>query len=834
LPLFLESGSADTHGVADVHNEISGSPSGNVVMARDIGEVHFHRSPAFRAMAGLPADEGFTGRAGELTVLSWILASDPVGSAVAMVAGSAGVGKTALVLRAARTALDSFGGGVLFVDLHGYDDVRRVDPQAALATLLRALGVPGEQLPPEQADRELLYRSTLAELADADQRVLVVADNAASPDQVMPLRPGTSVHRLVVTSRHTMPIPGARRVELDVLPTEDAIAVVATALTATDPEDTRVAVDPAAAQRLVELCGCLPLALRISAELLADQPTRPLADLVAILDTERNRLAELAYGDSVAVRLAFDASYRDLPADQARLFCLLPVNPGPFVDNEAAGALLGVATDVARRRLAGLRRAHLVQQAPGDAGYHLHDLLALYADERRADEVPAAEQAAATERLLAHYLSTTQAADAYVDAQLADEQASRFADRADALAWLDGQRQNVVAAVALAAEGGYDQVASDLPAGLTAYFDLRGYWIDWAEVSLLGAAAARRLGDPDAEAGHLNGLGLAYRTPGWAGRALEYFRQAGELYAGVGNQAGEAGAFMNIGTTELSLHDVAAGMEHIERAIGLYEADGDVYGEAIALVSIGGAYQSAGRLDDALAAYERAAPLFPAIGDRQGEGKVVGNIGVVLLGLERYEDAVAYLEHALELHRGTGDRYGELATLTDLGHGLAALGQDDEARSCHVAALALIEGLADVEAQARALVQLGMSESAYRRFAEAEEALSLAVPRCAGDRFREGQALLGLGIVYWSTDRLVEAEETQRRVITINEEIDNPYGVATAFSYLGLIHRDLADWDTAATYYDRSLAGFRDLNEPQAADNVTALIEDLTRRRSAT
>jgi hypothetical protein len=137
---------------------------------------------------------------------------------VCTVAGLAGLGKTALAVRAAR----DFSGRVLFTDLHGYDPARRVEPFAALAMFLRALGVSDEHIPPELGAREALYRSVLTQLDRAGERVPVIADNAAAADQVPSLRPTGPRHRMVVTSRNNLPIPGARRIDVDVLLSADA------------------------------------------------------------------------------------------------------------------------------------------------------------------------------------------------------------------------------------------------------------------------------------------------------------------------------------------------------------------------------------------------------------------------------------------------------------------------------------------------------------------------------------------------------------------------------------------------------------------------------------
>ncbi|UZJ33128.1 hypothetical protein [Streptomyces endophytica] len=180
------------------------------------------------ALAGLPpAPPEFTGRQEALRTLTAALRPGcpaargvPASSAatpplvVSALVGTAGVGKTALVLRAAHDAVAAgwFPGGVLFINLQGYDEHRYVRPDIAISVFLSALGVPDELFPPTFEGRLSLYRSKLAERAARHGAALVVLDNASSTDQVGPLLPGSPAHRVVVTSRRTLgtsPAPGS-------------------------------------------------------------------------------------------------------------------------------------------------------------------------------------------------------------------------------------------------------------------------------------------------------------------------------------------------------------------------------------------------------------------------------------------------------------------------------------------------------------------------------------------------------------------------------------------------------------------------------------------------
>ena len=153
----------------------------------------------------------------------------------------------------------------------------------------------------------------------------MVADNASAEAQVRPLLPGPGPHRVLVTSRHTLADLGARLLDVEVLAEQAAITLVEQVLRAARPGDDRITSDPQAAGRLAAVCGGLPLALRITAALLAADPALTVGELADQLADEVGRLAALRYDDgggtsAPSVAAAFDLSYRQLDQPAARLF----------------------------------------------------------------------------------------------------------------------------------------------------------------------------------------------------------------------------------------------------------------------------------------------------------------------------------------------------------------------------------------------------------------------------------------------------------------------------------------------------------------------------------
>jgi DNA-binding SARP family transcriptional activator len=177
------------------------------------------RDPGRRAIgrlvvpAQLPlAPAGFTGRLEHLRELDTLLAADgeqSVGTAtvavISAIAGTAGVGKTALAVHWAHRVRDRFPDGQLYVNLRGYDPDQPMTSGEALARFLAALGVAASDIPVEVDERAARYRTQVA-----DRRMLIVLDNAATVEQIRPLLPGTPSCAVVVTSRDSLAAPAAR------------------------------------------------------------------------------------------------------------------------------------------------------------------------------------------------------------------------------------------------------------------------------------------------------------------------------------------------------------------------------------------------------------------------------------------------------------------------------------------------------------------------------------------------------------------------------------------------------------------------------------------------
>jgi tetratricopeptide (TPR) repeat protein/transcriptional regulator with XRE-family HTH domain len=733
----------------------------------------------------LPAPVGhFTGRAAELHELSELMAGGG-GRALVIcaVGGTAGVGKTALAVHWAHQVAERFPDGQLYVNLRGYDPGQPVPPADALAGFLRSLGVPGQDIPPGEDERAARYRSLLA-----GKQVLVVLDNAGSAGQVRPLLPGTGTCSVLVTSRDTLAglvaRDGAARLDLDLLPLPDAIALLRALIGA------RVGAEPAAAAELAAQCCRLPLALRVAAELIAARPAVPLTGLTAELVDMRTRLDLLdAGGDSrTEVRAVFSWSYRHLDADTARTFRLAGLHPGPGFEPYAYAALADATVPQARRALDVLARAHLIQPA-GPGRHGMHDLLRGYARELAATVDSGRAQQAALTRLFDHYLHSAATA---IDTLYPAERHRRpriprpvtpvppLADPVAARNWLDAERAVLVAAAAQTATHGWPGHATRLAATISRYLVNGGHFPEARTVFSHALDAARRTSDRIAEATALNDIGFVDGQHGRLQQAVDHFRQALNLFRAAGDRAGEAQTLGNQGLAETELGRYEQAARHQQDAVAIYRGIGDRLGEARALGNLGFARRLQGRYQEAAGYFQQTQELCRELGDRQGEGWALARLGVIDLRLGCYQHAAGYLQQALDLFQELGYRGGEAEILNRLGE-------------VHLG--------------------LGRSEQAADNFARA-----MAVFREIGDLVLEAGALNGLGDVLLQAGDVGKARAHYATALRLASEARSPREQARAHSGLALVHQAEGDSVQARRHWQEALTRYAAIGAPEAGE----------------
>jgi DNA-binding SARP family transcriptional activator/Tfp pilus assembly protein PilF len=721
----------------------------------------------------------FTGRVQELAALDALFGRDagdtPTGAVISVICGTAGVGKTALALHWAHQAVARFPDGQLYVNLRGYDPGQPMPASEALARFLRALGIPGQNIPAEEDERAARYRSLLA-----GRRMLIVLDNASQVEQVRPLLPGTPACMALVTSRDALPglvaLDGAARLNLDLMPLSDAVALLRALI------GVSVDADPAAAVALATWCSRLPLALRIAAERVITQPASSLASLAGELAGQRQLDLLDASGDPrTVIRAVFSWSYLRLDPATGHAFRLLGLHPGPDFEHYATAALAGITTEEASRVLSVLARAHLIQPTrPGR--YGMHDLLRGYARDLHADEGGKQERHAALTRLFDHYLH---AAATAMNVLFPAERYRRptvpapgtpvpvITSRARTQAWLDAERLCLAAVVAQAAAGGWPSHATRLASTLFRYLDTGGHYPE--AIVILGHArrAASSTGDKAAEADALTSLGLFYGHQGRHRQAAGHLEQALARCRETGDQAGQARALSYLGLSACQQGRDRHGTSMLEQSLALFRAAGDRTGEAFALSNLGVAERRQGLLGPAADHQHQALAVLREIHNRHGEATVLERLAQLSLRQGRYQQAASYQRQALEVFREFGDRQGEATCNARLGIASLRQGHYQKAAVSLQRALTEYREISDLSGQAEALNGLGEVLLAQGRpvDARAQQAAALGLAGQVGDPEERARAHDGLARGYQSTGDLARARHHWEKALTLYAEL---------------------------------------------------------------
>lgn len=702
-----------------------------VSAAGQLGNAGSPTSPTTFVTSPVPAElprnlADFTGRDDHVRQLSRDL--DGTTPTILAISGMGGVGKTTLALHAAHANAADYPDGQLYADLQG----THTDPPDAgqvLHRLLRSLGVPDEAVPRNTAERAALYRTMLAK-----RRMIVVLDNAASEQQIRPLLPGTAACGVLVTSRTAMAgLEGARHLHLDVFTPDEATALLERIVGA-EP----VRADPKSAARIAELCGYVPLAIRIAGARLARRPHWRLAEMARLLDDELRRLDELSTGD-LEIRSCFALSYRALPEPTQRAFRLLGSLNVPTFPWWAASAVLDVSPQEARERLDTLVDTNLLStagtDATGEPRYRIPNLVAIYANERSAAVDTPGDRAGAFQRAAGGWL--------YLAERLADVTPGPcYATlHGDALRWplpdsyvealcvqpirsFDTEAESIIDVIRRACAQDAAELAWDLAVCLERYFDVRARTVDWRHTYDMALAACQRVGNVLGEAALRRGLAEldTWANPDVSATVMYDLRDRGrrifDLFSRIDEPRGQADALVLTTWSLISHREIDSALETAHSALNRSTKLSYLGGQARAHQVLGVAEHFAGRTDLAHDHLTEALQLARQLGNVRFEITAMQFLGAAETVLDLIDDAHEHLTMSLAMAGEIPDPYAEAFSLLYLGRLYA------KASSARVAAAGM--AVRDTSEAAKASIQRALSISRRYGFGHhAADALTL-------------------------------------------------------------------------------------------------------------
>ncbi|WP_030919280.1 AfsR/SARP family transcriptional regulator [Streptosporangium amethystogenes] len=739
--------------VARIHQTIlSGdSASGTAVVGQTPPALHVPRQ--------LPADVSrFTGRVEKLRQLDMLLSEEEgtTTMVISAIAGTPGVGKTALATHWGHRVSARFPDGQLYINLHGYSRGRATTAGQALGRLLRGLGVVEDEIPHDLDERAALYRSLLS-----GRRMLIVLDNAATPDQVRPLLPGSSPSRVVITSRDALRglsvTHDVQGISLDVLPAGEAIALLTNFLGGSEAD---------VIAELARLCGYLPLALRLAAAQLAGGSPARIREFVGKLQQE-NRLTVLDLDEDpgIGVRTALEVSYRSLPAQARRVFRVLSLHPGPSIGLDAVAALSGLSPEDAAATVATLVNAHLLQE-DSERRLSMHDLVRVYAEERCAVDEPADHRDDALTRTLDWYrhsvlkamdhlspVDTTSLAIAPVDGT------PDFPGFDEAMAWLEREHHTLVAVIVHGARRDRHIHAWQTFSRLSWFFYARNHLDDLLMTGEIALSSARLIGDRSGEAEILSDLGYAKMFTGRYAENLSHQEEALEIWRTSGDRAREAKALRHVSyALHLAGHPARA-IELGEQGLALNRSLGNRIDEFATMDTLAISYFTMGRFGEALKVLSECVSHWRETGREYDEAYCLIQLGLVHARLKEPATALDCLQQASHLGRNQGNQRIEVDALNGIATVLRQQDRYREALDHHEQALALARSLRSRPVEGEMLCSLaetcltsGDTQAALDHYRDAARYADEET-----DAYQQGFAHEGLGNALRALGRTAEA-----------------------------------------------------------------------------
>ncbi|GIH67829.1 AfsR/SARP family transcriptional regulator [Sphaerimonospora thailandensis] len=738
----------------------------------------------------LPTDiADFTGRVKQVREIRERLTNDPNGSArfavpVVVVVGKGGIGKSTVAVHAAHSVAASFPDGQLFADLHGGVS-RPVSPMQVLERFLRVLGVPGNSLPDGLEERAEMYRALLA-----DRRTLIVLDDVGSESQVLPLLPGNPASAVIITSRSRLAgLAGAVHVDVDVFDSAQSIDLLSRIA-----GGERVQAEAQDAAALAQLCGRLPLALRIAGARLSARPHWSIGQLVERLKDETRRLDELEHGE-MGIRASISLTYEAVSEEARRLFRRLAILDTHIFSAWTSAALLDRPLTDSQDLLDDLADAQLVETTGVGRGMHaryrFHDLIRVFARERLAAEESPAERNAALARVLGGLLFLADAArhrEYGTDVLIRSDAArwslpSHLVDQivAAPLAWFERERLVLVSGIRQAAQAGFTDLCWGLAVNAVPFFESRVYLDDWRETHEI---------------------------------ALEAAGQAGDV-------RGQAMVLHWMGTLCVNEQRFVDAQRHFEAAAELFLEMGDDQGMAVATRNIGFLHRMNGRLDEAVRHYELSLEIFRESGDEVGAAYTLHNLAQLRLECDDLDGAMPLLSEALMLSKSGGSRRVSAQVLHRMGHGHLQSDEPSLAVRAFDEALSIVRDIGDPTGEAYALHGLGMTHLRQHRFAEADAALrrALDLATTSQQRLAEARVLVGLGELAQVECDPAQAVDHFQQAAALFRKLQAPLEEARTLVILSEVLLALGEDAAADASLHRALALTKRI-DPRAARNI--------------
>ncbi|MBN6033905.1 BTAD domain-containing putative transcriptional regulator [Amycolatopsis sp. 195334CR] len=409
------------------------------------------------------------------------------------------------------------------------------------------------------------------------------------------------------------------------------------------------------------------------------------AEALEVYRRWRGRLVEeLGVEPSAALReiqigilRAQDGELGQVDPESRRMLTRLAALPMPEFSAWMAAAVVDGDPSEAERVLRDLHERQLLRES--GRRYRLHDLV-------RSALPETDEPDSALERVLGGLLWLTERAAARLPGSVLRPEPGRarrwpvaIEPPADPLAWFETEQQAIEDAVGHAAVAGFAELAWELAATASAYFDYRGLYQEWARCHRRALDAVRAAGDRRGEAALLRGIGQLHIYWDEFGEAVDALGESYRISASLGDRPGMARALTGLGVVSRVTWRPEQAHARTVRALEMFVECGDRLGAAHSHTSIAAVCLDLGQLADAETALDQARRLCAELGDDHRMALVLRRFGQLHLRRGDPERALASLYQALERLESQRDDQCAAQVRLDIGRAYRVLGECQDA-----------------------------------------------------------------------------------------------------------------------------------------------------------
>lgn len=765
---LLASTGAGSESEPDRHDTAVGAPMRSVRdnLPRDPAHFHGRETEAFLLISRLGD------RLAAPTMTTWVLSGMP------------GIGKTMLALHVANRLKDAFPHTRLYLDLRGHHD--RLEPLSvdeALVDLLLLARFPADRIPRTRSERIAVWREHTRTM-----RALIVLDDAADTEQVLPLLPAGEHCAALITTRRRLPdLEGAEHLPLR-LPTAAECTMIFSAALGRDPTED----ESDTVQEIIDRCGRLPLLVRSAATTTRLNLTWSLADLLHSLpapDTPTTSPFRLGIVDLNGL---FATTLNALAPDHRQAFLLLGLHPTRTVSEPIAAALIGQQHANAAGVLAALADAHLVDE-PRPGRFVMHPLVGAYAHRAALTHLASRFIDSARSRMYTAYLDTVRRADraVYPHRSGRDDHENTLRiepwDETRALEWLRDEGAALSVILREARTHGHEDVSDALTHALSGHIDAHGPWHQapalYSRLTRGGADDANPRARARAHFDRARALLRLRRTK----QAMEENEAAHRLWTELGDELGTAWTVAQEGMILYAANSYAEGRRRFDQALerfearahrpgiifslrgrglchftlsAFHEAIGDLTDATTVLeqslpdpqllmetrLNLAGAYLHLGYHHQAWALCERALTTARQRGDDHKAAMAWGNMSEVALYRGHTEHAIHHLRQVVEIFGAFQDRWALATALSNLGSAEKTAGDLEQARSYFRRSLSFARYLSP-STEVAALIGLAQTEEPDTSMPHRALGRAIEVAQRHGLRKEKAQAHYALGAV---------------------------------------------------------------------------------------